>query len=195
MRAAYRWLVDEWQWPYAGALAGALLLLIFPVLWSTGGLALALVFLQLPVYMLHQLEEHAGDRFRLFVNAIFGSSVEVLSRGAVFWVNSLLVWALFIAVLHLAQYVNLAFGLIAVYMVALNALIHVAAALARRTYNPGLYTALALMVPAATAGTIAVTDNANPGAGYVVVAVAIAAGAHAALLAFGLRRARAAGLR
>lgn len=191
MRAAYRWLVDDWEWPYAATLAAVVLLPLFPVLWSSGGLWLALVFLQLPVYMLHQLEEHAGDRFRRFVNEALGGGAEVLTRGAVFWINSLLVWALFITALLLAEFVDPALGLIAVFVTGLNALIHLAATLARREYNPGLYTAVGLMLPVAIGGTIAIADTSDAGAGYVIGAAAVAVGTHAALVGFALRRARA----
>ena len=53
LRAASRWLIEDWQWPYAGAVTAGFLLVLFPLLWSAAGLALALVFLQLPVYLIH----------------------------------------------------------------------------------------------------------------------------------------------
>lgn len=62
-----RWLVDEWQWPYAGALVAVFLLALLPLWWDATDTALALVYAALPLYMLHQLEEHAGDRFRLAI--------------------------------------------------------------------------------------------------------------------------------
>ena len=136
MRAALRWLVDEWQWPYAGALAAGMLVWLFPVLWSTDGVALALIFLQLPVYLVHQLEEHAGDRFRRYVNEGIGGGRELLTRPVTFWVNALCVWALDLAVLLLAVYLDLALGLIAVYVTAVNALTHIASAVGARRYTP-----------------------------------------------------------
>ncbi len=53
------------NWVYGGFLAGLLLVLLEPVLTRSWAPALAAVFLQLPVYMLHQYEEHDHDR--LFV--------------------------------------------------------------------------------------------------------------------------------
>lgn len=190
MRRVSRWLIEDWQWPYAGTLAAGFLLVLFPVLWSADGLALALVFLQLPVYLVHQLEEHAADRFRLHINQTMGRGREVLSRPTVFWINALLVWVLFLAVLLLSRYVDLSLGLIAVYLTGLNALTHIATALVSRDYNPGLLTAIVLMAPGAACGTFAVDDVGRPGPGVQILAIAVAVGVHTALIALIVRRIR-----
>lgn len=189
--AALRWLVDEWRWPYAGALAACFLLVVFPVLWSAEGLALALVFLQLPVYLLHQLEEHAGDLFRRYVNARLGQGREVLGRPLTFSINALCVWVPFCVALLLAVYVDLGLGLIAVYLSAANALAHVAATLASRAYNPGLCTAVGLLAPASAAGAYEVGAAVGPSLAVQLLAAGIAIGAHVALIALILARARA----
>ena len=53
----------------AGAvfMAAALLALV-PLLAADWPLALLLIFLHSPGYMIHQVEEHTGDRFRSFVD-------------------------------------------------------------------------------------------------------------------------------
>jgi hypothetical protein len=56
------------NWVYGGFLAGLLLLLLTPVLVHSWAAPLVATFLCLPVYMVHQYEEHDKDRFRLFVN-------------------------------------------------------------------------------------------------------------------------------
>jgi hypothetical protein len=58
------WLVREWQWPSAALFAAGFLLVAFPPFAAIGGTAVASVFGQLSIYMLHQAEEHRGDRFR-----------------------------------------------------------------------------------------------------------------------------------
>lgn len=183
MRVAWHWLVEEWQWPYAGAVAALPLLVVFPILWSAEGLALALVFLQLPLYMLHQLEEHAGERYRLYVDGLLGGGREVLGRTMIFWVNALAVWALFLLVLLLAQYVDLGLGLIAIYVAGFNALTHLASAAATRGYGPGLWSAIALLLPGAAWGAYEVNRVAGPGLWVELLAVAVAVGLHAALIA------------
>ena len=113
----------------------------------------------------------------------------MLTRPTVFWINALLVWVLFLAVLLLGRYVELSLGLIAVYLTGLNALTHIAGALVARAYNPGLWTAIALLVPAAAA-TFVVDDTARPSPGLQILAIAIAVGVHAALIGLILRRVR-----
>lgn len=63
-----RWLSR--QWVKLALVLGTLLLLLLPILsyrqeWNS---FLILVYLQTPLYMLHQVEEHTRDRFRTFLN-------------------------------------------------------------------------------------------------------------------------------
>jgi Protein of unknown function with HXXEE motif len=179
-----RWLVDQWEWPYAAAFTALFLLVLAPLWWDANGAALGLVYLQLPVYMLHQLEEHRGDAFRRFVNERLAGGREALTPRATFVINSAGVWGIDIVSLWLAYEVEIAFGLIAVYLTAANALVHIAGAIAMRAYNPGLATAVALFVPVSVWGAIEVTDAADAGLGYQVLAIAIAVGVHAAIMLY-----------
>ncbi|MGL6182132.1 MAG: HXXEE domain-containing protein, partial [Aestuariivirga sp.] len=71
------WLVSRWV---AGALfMGLALLAIVPILMGSWPLALLLIFLYAPVYMLHQVEEHGRDRFRTYVNQKVFGGVEALT--------------------------------------------------------------------------------------------------------------------
>ncbi len=69
------------------AAGGLLLFALLPALVTGWSLALVAVLLQLPVYMLHQYEEHDDDRFRRFFNHTMFGGREVLSRRAVFVIN------------------------------------------------------------------------------------------------------------
>ncbi len=179
-----RWLVDEWEWPYAAAFAAAVLLVLAPLWWEATSAALGLVYLQLPVYMLHQLEEHRGDAFRRFVNQRLAGGREALTRQATFVINSAGVWGVDLVSLWLAYEVDLAFGLIAVYLTAANALVHIAGAIAMRAYNPGLATAVALFVPISIWGAIEVSDASGAGVGYQLLAIGLAIGVHAAIIVY-----------
>jgi hypothetical protein len=114
---------------------------------STAGL----FALHLPVYLAHQWEEHLwpGGCFRQFVNRfVFRSGEEDFpaSRGGVAVVNIGLVWlpiGLAAAFPTALRWVGLAW----VGTSLVNALTHLAAALRLRRYNPGLVTALALLLP------------------------------------------------
>lgn len=91
VRGVMAWLVGEWQWPLAGLFAAMLLLLVTPVWGAVAGSAIALVWLQLPLYLVHQFEEHHHDRFRLYLNQNVAHCDALTPEGA-FWINSLGVW-------------------------------------------------------------------------------------------------------
>ncbi len=141
------WLVRDWQWPAASLFAGLFLLAIVPVFAAATGLAMALVFVQLPIYMLHQFEEHAGDRFRQYVNRVVGAGQPVLTRGATFWINSLGVWAVELGAIYLAWWIAPSAGLVAGYMALVNVAPHLVQVVVRKEYNPGLVTAILLLIP------------------------------------------------
>jgi hypothetical protein len=105
-----------------------------------------------------------------------------LTRQATFLINSAGVWGVDLVALWLAVEVDLAFGLIAVYLTAVNALVHIAGAIAIRAYNPGLVTAVALFVPFSVWGAIEVSDSSGAGAGYQALALGIAVGLHVAII-------------
>lgn len=144
------------NWVYGGFLAGLLLLLLTPVLSRSWPTALVVTFLCLPVYMLHQYEEHDDDRFRLFVNQKIGEGRVGLSRLAVFVINVPGVWGMVEISLALAATVSVGFGLIAIYLVLLNGMIHIVQAVVSRGYNPGLGTAIALFLPLGGYGMAAI---------------------------------------
>jgi uncharacterized protein with HXXEE motif len=195
-RRGYAWLVTDWQWPYAAAFAACFLLAFVPIVWSEGGVAAMLIYVQLPVYMAHQLEEHAGDRFRLYVNDRLAGGRAALGRGATFAVNLLGVWVLIIAAIMLAYYVDAGLGLIGVYLTGVNAVVHILVALRRREYNPGLITAVAVFVPLTVWAAIEVNDRYDVPTGTDLLALAIAVLGHVAIVAaigFHLAKTRRAG--
>jgi hypothetical protein len=134
-------------WVYGGFLAGIMILALMPLLAASWSPAFTAIFLLLPVYMLHQYEEHDADRFRLYVNRMIGRGAEVLTPAAVFVINIGAVWLLDVIVIYLAWRVDLGLGLIAVYLMLVNAAVHIVGALRSRSYNPGLVTAIVLFLP------------------------------------------------
>lgn len=165
-----RWLLREW--PYAVLFTAAFLLALAP-LFGALGLPLLLVYLQLPLYMVHQFEEHRQDRFRKFFNAVVAGGREALTPGAIFVINSIGVWGVDLASLHLAWSVGLAWGLVAIYLTLVNAAVHIVMAVALRRYNPGLLTAVLVFLPAGIWALVIV--SAASGASWQ--AHALAAGA------------------
>ena len=176
------------HWVVAALLGGALLLALTPAVVRGWPAWLVLTWLQLPAYMLHQVEEHAGDRFRLFVNAHVGGGREALTHAAVAVINLPGVWGIDALALSMAVFLRPGFGLIAVYLALVNAVVHVAAALVQRRYNPGLVTAVGVFLPlsAVSLGAFA----AVPGVGVAdhAVGLLVAVAVHVAIIVHVRRR-------
>jgi Protein of unknown function with HXXEE motif len=134
-------------WVYGGVLAGVLLLTLAPILTAHWPMVLVATFLHLPAYMIHQFEEHDQDRFRLFFNQTIGKGHDVLSPMAVFITNVPGVWGVIALSLYAATLIHIGWALIAVYLVLVNAFVHIIHALIFRRYNPGLGTALVIFLP------------------------------------------------
>ncbi len=100
-----------------------------------------------PAYMLHQVEEHAGDRFRCYINTRVFGGVQALSPMAVLWINLPGVWGLNGLALVAACMTAPGWGLTAPYLAVVNAVVHIATALRFGEYNPGLVTSLLLFLP------------------------------------------------
>ena len=148
MNGGYRlgsWVIDNWS---RMALPFAVLALVsLPIFVVGGNVPLVLLYTLLPVYMIHQYEEHAHGRFVEFFNATIGRGHDVLTKVSAFWINILEVWLLFVVTFCLAKYVALGFAFVPIWLTIFNGLTHVIASVALRRYNPGLYTSLALFFP------------------------------------------------
>lgn len=182
MNAVTDWLIVRWNWPGAAAFCGFILLCLSPVVWHSAGAAIFWVFLQLPLYMFHQLEEHAGDRFRNFTNATIGHGVEVLSRRATFVINSAGVWGVDLLALFLAVFVAPGWGLMAFYLPLVNSIGHIAQAVFLKKYNPGLVTAVFLFLPLAGFGLFAVTSSESVSLLMQASGLLVAIAVHAAII-------------
>src|SRR5262245_51651368 len=95
------WLETHWV---AGALFMASALLLLLPTGAGGGAAMLLIYLASPIYMLHQIEEHTGDRFRQFVNRTVFGGVEALTVSDVLWINLPGVWGMNLLALYAAHF-------------------------------------------------------------------------------------------
>jgi len=170
------------NWVYGGFLAGLLLLALSPLITSHWPAALTATFFCLPAYMIHQYEEHDKDRFRAFVNHKLGNGHEVLTRGAVFLINVVGVWGGIASAIWLTARVNPGFALIAVYLLVLNAVIHVVSAVVARSYNPGLVSGILLFLPLGCWGWIAVEDSGAGTPAMHAIGLAAAVAMHLAIV-------------
>ncbi len=182
------WLVGKWQWPCAALFTASFLGVLAPFVFRYAGIPLGLVYLQLPIYMLHQYEEHAGDRFRLWVNNMIGHGRDVLTPIATFWINSLLVWLLDLVALYLACFVDLSLGLIAIYLPMLNAVGHIVPAILKRQYNPGLVTGVTIFLPVGVLSTYLVSRAAGSHLQDHLLALGVAIAVHGIIIAHVRRR-------
>jgi len=169
----------------AGALfMGMLLVVLLPVLGTVLPLALLLVLVQLPVYLLHQVEEHTGDRFRKWVNEQVFGGVEALHRESILWINLPGVWGVNLVSLYAACFVEIGWGLSAIYLPLVNAVPHILGGLVGRQSNPGLWTSVVLFVP--VGGYALRVVSVEPGVGMVhhAAGLSVAVGIHLAIVVY-----------
>ncbi len=187
------WLVPRAEvvahWPVAALLCPLVFAAIGPVTVTMLPVALFVILAQLPLYMAHQVEEHANDRFRHFINARFGAGV--LSAEAVAVINLPGVWGVMLLGFALAAFVGPGWGLVAPYLSLVNALIHLVAFAALRAYNPGLVSAVVLLLPGGLLGLFLVpgTFVQHALAALVVLAIHAAIVVHVKTRAAALRAA------
>lgn len=178
------WLADHWI-VGAGFMAAALLT-VAPVL----GLPpmVSLIFLHSPVYMLHQVEEHAGGRFQAFANQRIFGGLEALTVTAILIINLPLVWGVNLLALYTACAFGAAWGLVAPYLLLVNGLSHLAASVRLRMYNPGLITSLLLFLPLSmtTIWKVGLTGGFEPQVIGAVLSIVV----HVAIIAAIVRRYR-----
>jgi hypothetical protein len=143
----FAWFVQDTHWSRAGVPLAAGLVLLAPLVRRGVTRSTLLTYLHLPAYMLHQYEEHGHGAFKRSINALIPPTVGHLTDGAIFLANVPGVWGYDGLATALAATSRPAAGLLAPYLAVVNAAIHVGEALARRRYNPGVGTALALFLP------------------------------------------------
>lgn len=174
----------ERNWMHAGFISGLFLLAVAPLFWTAWSVAMFAVYLQLPVYMLHQLEEHYGDRFRLFANEHIAGGLPALTTPAVVFINVPGVWGVDLASIYLAHFVHIGLGLIAVYLMLVNAFAHIMAGLVLRIYNPGLVTGIVLFLPAGLWALVAVSAVPGVTMTYHAIGLGIAILIHAGIIGY-----------
>lgn len=173
-----RRLVDNWV--YGGVLAGILLLGLAPVLTEGWPAPQVLVFLTLPIYMVHQYEEHDADRFRRFVNLNMAGGRDALTPLAVFVINIFGVWLPLALCIVLMRGNGAGVGAFAAFLLLVNAALHLVTALRSRGYNPGLVTAVLLFIPLGLAVLATVWPEAT--ATQRVAGLFLAVALHAAIM-------------
>lgn len=170
------------HWIVATGPLAAVLVLVTPVFAQYVPFWLLMVWVQLPVYMIHQCEEHYGDRFRIWVNNTLGQGGELLTPRDVLVINLPGVWGVNAVSLLLAAFVQPGLGLIAVYLTLVNAVVHIAAVVRCRALNPGLWTSVALFIPAGVGGILAMQNHGGGTAWMHAIGFGVALAIHIAIV-------------
>lgn len=183
------WLIANW--PRVGLACAGFLLATLAALWAEAAAPLVLAAALLPAYMVHQYEEHGHGRFVAWFNATIGGGLPVLTARSAFWINVPAVEIAFPVALLLARWAAPGFALVPVWLTLVNAAIHVADGVRERRYNPGLATAVVLFLPLGGCAAFVVSARLAAPLLANVLALLVAVGVHAAIVAYALRRQRA----
>ena len=116
---------------------------------------------------------------------------EALTTPAVVVINVGGVWIVDLLALYLAAFVRLGFGLIAIYLMLVNAFVHIVGGLAQRSYNPGLATAVLLFLPLGIYSLVVVSRTPGVTVADHIVGLGLAVLIHAAIAIHVKRRAKA----
>ena len=182
LQKIWRWLVTEWQWPQAALFCGVIMILLLAAMLPKLGLMYVLIAMPLPIYMVHQFEEHYHNRFCLMLNEKIGKGKVVLTPKQVFMINSLWVWALSLVAIAFAFLVNPLIGLIPTYFMVLNGILHCLQAIRFRSSNPGLITSLLLFFPVGGYTIYMLTNLPDNCWQYQALGISVAVIGHAAIL-------------
>jgi hypothetical protein len=90
----------------------------------------------------------------------------------------------------LAAHVGIGWGLIGVYAMVINAIVHIADGIAKRAWNPGLVTAIVLFLPVGLGGLWAISATGEATVLQHVVGIVVALLIHAGIVAYVLGNAR-----
>ncbi len=171
-RMVKSWL--EAHWVAGAAFMGGALLLFLPGIAADP--ALRLVYLASPLYMLHQIEEHAGDRFRRYVNGTVFGGVQALTVWDVLVINLPGVWGLNLIAFYAALLCGPGWGLAAAYLILVNGIAHVGMAARFRGYNPGLVTGALVFIPFGLVSLIQIPAGVGEHVVGLVVSLLVHAG-------------------
>ncbi len=172
------------SWIYGGMLAGILILCLTPLMLRGWPWPMIAIFLQLPVYMLHQYEEHDANRFGRFVNDMLGNGRTLLSSAAIFVINVPGVWGINMISIWLAAEYGAGFGLIGVYLTLVNSVVHIISAIRLRSYNPGLVSGIVLFLPLGIWALVEVSSVSGVSWPHHVLGLLSAILVHVAIVAY-----------
>ena len=143
-----KWIKENWS---KSTLFLALYVTILLVLFvMEKDFALFLIWIQVPVYFLHQFEEYVcpGGFMEFFNTKVLGANKTdfPLTKTVSFWINIPIIFIGFPLSAILSGQIEIAIGIWTAYFSILNALSHVGLFF-RNGYNPGLVVSVFLNIP------------------------------------------------
>ena len=153
------WLYKNWSKLSVGV-AVVLTLLIFTFI-KPVNILLFLIWIQIPIYLLHQFEEHSRNGFKNYVNKKVFNVVDgdyPLNDRNIFWINIPIIWIL-MPLSALLSYINPLIGLWIPFFGVINSLSHVIFSIVNKQYNPGILVSLILGIPVGTYALMILYSN------------------------------------
>ena len=145
-----KWLYKNWA---KLSVLLAIVLTIFIIIFiKLENIVLFLIWIQIPIYLLHQFEDHAWNGFKNYINVKVFKVQEgnfPLNEKNIFWINIPIIWILMPIFAGLSS-INIMFGLWIPYFAVFNSLSHVIFSIRNWEYNPGLIVSLILGIPVGT---------------------------------------------
>lgn len=182
------------NWAYMGLLIALYVTLVLVSSLKEINWIAFLIWLQFPIYLVHEFEEHAyPGHFKETVNRevfhVMDRDVP-LTEVSIFWINILAVWVLFPLGAVLAQTVDLRWGILLPVFGLFNSTLHILSFLVKRKYNPGLLVSVFLNYPTGIY-TLAVAHQAGLLDTWTLTyAIGVTVVAHLVIVAFAAYRYR-----
>lgn len=141
------WLYKNWA--KLSVLIAIIVMAFIYIFIKSENIVLFLIWMQIPIYLLHQFEEHAWNGFKNYINKKVFKVEEgdfPLNEKNIFWINIPIIWILMPIFAVLSSF-NVIFGIWIPYFAVFNSLSHLIFAIRKREYNPGLIVSLILGIP------------------------------------------------
>ena len=138
------------------------------------------------IYLIHQFEEHGVDLFgrvyffHEYAGLVLESRGLELTPAAIFRINTLTVWFSFLLAIWGGRRYTWP-GLAAAGLVFTNGLFHIAIAVSRSEYNPGLLTAIVLFLPISALYFRLIPAACGHGWKAIAASIVFGVGSHALL--------------
>lgn len=187
-----KWLIHNW---YKATVFAAIYSLIFISLFVyERSFALFLIWIHVPVYLLHESEEFVfpGGFPEMMMEGMAGKGYEVSSAimRAGFWVNVPFIFLGFPIVAALSTLFGLSWGMYVVYFTLIATVPHFVTAVAtKKLYNPGIFASVFLNLPVAGYTIYYFVSNDLVPASAHVIGAALAIGAMIGPMVFQIRKA------